>query len=116
MVAFLAGGFLPAHVRGARSGDKLVHVCDWYATFCALAGAPAADDAVFKGVSRPIDGVDVWPLLVAGNATQPRALTVLTEVSALEVLGDKFWKLITLAGQSNTYARDATQTNGTARH
>ena len=30
--AFLAGGRLPARLRGARTGAKFVHVADWYAT------------------------------------------------------------------------------------
>ena len=30
VTAFLAGGFLPAALRGTSSGDKLVHVADWY--------------------------------------------------------------------------------------
>ena len=35
--AFLSGGFLPAASRGTRL-DALMHIADWYATFCALAG------------------------------------------------------------------------------
>jgi hypothetical protein len=27
--AFLTGGFVPAHVRGTATGDKLVHISDW---------------------------------------------------------------------------------------
>ena len=28
--AFLTGGFLPVHLRGTATGDKLVHISDWY--------------------------------------------------------------------------------------
>lgn len=34
--AFLAGGFLPPSVRGTATGAKLVHVSDWYPTFCKV--------------------------------------------------------------------------------
>ena len=69
--AFLAGGFLPDALRGQSTGAKLVHVADWYPTFCALAGTDPTDDAVFDGIIRPIDGVDVWPML---TGARPRAL------------------------------------------
>lgn len=40
---FVSGGIIPAHLRGTKN-DKLSHIADWYATFCALAGMDAADD------------------------------------------------------------------------
>eukprot|EP00656_Telonema_subtile_P000083 TRINITY_DN10035_c0_g1_i2.p1 TRINITY_DN10035_c0_g1~~TRINITY_DN10035_c0_g1_i2.p1 ORF type:complete len:538 (-),score=120.73 TRINITY_DN10035_c0_g1_i2:189-1802(-) len=102
--AFLSGGFLPAGVRGTASGAKLVHVADWYPTFCGLAGVDSEDRAVFGGQVKGIDGVDVWPMLTGFNHTQPRALTPTTEVSVIDT-GDaqSWWKLITLAGQSTYY-------------
>ena len=46
-------------------------------------------------------GVDVWPLLTGANATQPRPLTPVTEVSIVDTSDrTRWWKLITLAGQS----------------
>ena len=49
-------------------------------------------------------GVDVWDLLTGANHTQPRTITPTTEASLIETLGPhKWWKLITLAGQSNYY-------------
>jgi len=130
VTAFLAGGALPSHIRGTASGEKLVYVADWYATFCNLAGASAADDVEIGGKIRSIDSVDVWPLLVGTNGTQPRPLTVITEVSAIEVVeaarsvatasearGTRaaapahLWKLITLAGESNYYSEDGNQTD-----
>ena len=98
-----------------------VHIADWYATYCALAGAPIADDPIIAGAPRPIDGVDVWPLLTGSNLSQPRPLTVITEVSAIEVSADpdgldagrpRLWKLLTLAGQSNYYEEDGKQKPG----
>ena len=101
VTAFLAGGFLPPSLRGAAT-HKLVHIADWYPTFCNLGGADPADAPVIGGAPRPIDGVDVWPLLTAAVSEQPRPLTVITEVSAIEVDGGAR-KLVQLAGQSNRY-------------
>ena len=118
-VAFLAGGVLPNSLRGARS-DALVHISDWYPTFATLAGATPSDDANMSGAVHPIDGVDVWPLLTGRNTTQPRPITVVTEVSAIEVVrrsdgAVEMWKLVTLAGQSNYYDRTGRQLNATDR-
>ena len=112
VTAFLAGGFLPPSVRGAAT-HKLVHIADWYPTFCNLGGADPADAPVIAGAPRPIDGVDVWPLLT-GASEQPRPLTVITEVSAIEVEagGGAYWKLVQLAGQSNRYTPEGDQLNG----
>jgi len=111
--AFVSGGFVPSQLRGTSSGDKLVHVTDWYPTFCALAGVDARNDAYIGGAWRHIDGVDVWPLLTGSNATQPRTVTPTTEASIIETHGSKqWWKLVTLAGQSNYYNPNATQYAG----
>jgi arylsulfatase A-like enzyme len=124
-LAFLAGGSLPHSMRGTRS-SALVHVSDWYPTLCLLAGASPINDANISGRVRPIDGVDVWPLLTGLNNTHPRPVTVITEASAVEVEGGRgtrvdaagraapaLWKLVTLAGQSNYYDEAGQQINGT---
>jgi hypothetical protein len=55
-------------------------------------------------------GVDVWPLLTGANATQPRPLTPVTEVSIVDTSDHtRWWKLITLAGQSGYYTTNSTQ-------
>jgi len=54
---------------GARAGSTwngLVHISDWYATFCHLAGIEADD-----GMEVPIDGINIWPSLSTGT-TSPR--------------------------------------------
>lgn len=61
----------------------------------------------------------VWPLLTGATTVQPRPLTVITEVSAIEAepaagaSPAKLWKLITLAGQSNRYTPSGRQIGGT---
>ena len=106
--AFLTGGFLPAELRGKSSGSKLVHISDWYPTFCNLAGVDPHDRATLMGEKHDIDGVDIWPLLTGLNTTQPRALTPTSEVGLIEASAEHFWKIITLAGQSNYYYANQT--------
>lgn len=111
--AFVSGGFVPSKLRGTNSGDKLVHVADWYATFCGLAGVDPRNDVYIEGAYRHIDGVDVWPLLTGSNTTHPRKATPTSEAGIIETSGTKkWWKLVTLAGQSNYYTPNATQYKG----
>ncbi len=68
--ALVNGGLLPAAARGTvRTG--LVHMCDFYATFLALAGVDPSD-----GDWAPVDGMDVWPYISGANATSPRTRIV----------------------------------------
>jgi len=41
--AFLSGGFIPARHRGS-SFHGVIHIADWYATLCSLAGVSHVDD------------------------------------------------------------------------
>lgn len=63
--AFLNGGYLPDNLRG-KNTSSLIHVTDWYATFCALAGVDPKDPQT--GVPD-IDSINVWPAIL--NETQP---------------------------------------------
>ena len=91
---FVAGGFVPAALRGTANAARF-HVVDWHPTFCKLAGLSAAqctDDPpvppapvdpsidpakqdIYGNSSWPaLDGVDIWPTILAGEAvaaTQP---------------------------------------------
>jgi hypothetical protein len=116
--AFITGGVVPAALRGTSSGPKLIAIADWYTTFCVLAGADPTDDAFFSdnkggGGVHGVDSVDVWPMLVGTNLTQPRSTTPTTEASVVEASSPTtWWKLITLAGQSNYYDENNTRTDG----
>lgn len=114
VAAFVSGGFVPSELRGTRSGDKFVHVSDWYATFCALAGVDPRNDVFLSGRYRHVDGVDVWPLLTGSNATQPRLVTPTSEAGIFETSPERWWKLVTLAGNSNYYTENATQITATS--
>ena len=54
--------------------DGFTHVCDWYATWCALAGVEkddtraAAANANGANPKLPaVDGLDLWPCLLRGT-------------------------------------------------
>lgn len=71
--AFLTGGFLPANLRG-MSLNGFIHIADWYATFCQLAGVDPSDSA--PGIFD-IDSVDLWPLITGQvNYTARRYITL----------------------------------------
>jgi hypothetical protein len=100
--AFLSGGFIPPALRGSSSGDKLIHIADWYATFSILAGADPTNSVIINGSMTHVDSVNVWPLLTGINATQPRPITPTSETGIIETAtdhADPWWKLITLAGR-----------------
>jgi arylsulfatase I/J len=72
----VSGGLLPAARRGATEAG-LIEIADWYATFCGLAGVPAADPRAAAAGLPPVDSIDQWPLLSGANATPPRTEVVL---------------------------------------
>ncbi len=41
-LAFANGGLLPDSMRG-RTTDGFIHIADWYATFCKLAGVDSSE-------------------------------------------------------------------------
>ena len=81
--ALVNGGFLPDSLRGSRN-QALVHICDWYATFIALAGASESEIAEIDSARHvpPIDAVNVWPSLVSGSAS-PRSEVPLSFCNAV---------------------------------
>ena len=86
VAALLAGGALPAAVRGTKL-EGFIHEADWYATFCHLAGVPPHDAraAAAEPPLPPIDSLSVWQLISGANATSPRVewpLTPLGEMTA----------------------------------
>lgn len=84
VAAFASGGFLPEAMRGT-SVSGMIHVADWYATFCALAGVEDVTDrsAAAAGLP-PLDSVDVSGLLLGTNATSPRTEVVLSAFNPAE--------------------------------
>lgn len=60
------------------------------------------------GAARPIDGVDVWPLLTKQTTTQPRRFMPTTESSIIDTASTEGFKLINLIGASRYYQTDQT--------
>jgi len=102
--AFASGGFLPDNARGTKVTGN-IHIADWYATFCSLAGVDHTDKAA--GVPDT-DSVDIWHLLTGFNTTSPRhelplAVDMHTEGPALHlssVLIQGDFKLVTVPWDS----------------
>jgi arylsulfatase A-like enzyme len=58
VATFVAGGLLPASMAG-RTHDGLIHIADWLATFCAIAGIdPHAGE---PEPVAPLDSLNAWP-------------------------------------------------------
>ena len=75
--AFASGGFLPESMRG-QTTEGYIHIADWYATFCALAGVDPTDKQAEKANLPPIDSLNMWPLISGQNSTSPRTDIPLT--------------------------------------
>lgn len=75
VAAWVSGGVLPAAVRGTAQ-PGIVHVADWAATLCGLAGGGSAacsqDSRAAAAGLPPPDSLDVWPLISGTNKTSPR--------------------------------------------
>ena len=69
--AFVSGGYLPEQMRGKKT-EGYIHIADWYATFCALAGVDPTDSRAAKANLPPIDSLNMWPLISGQNSTSPR--------------------------------------------
>ena len=69
--AFTSGGYLPEDMKGKKT-EGYIHIADWYATFCALAGVDPTDTQAAKASLPPIDSMNMWPLISGQNSTSPR--------------------------------------------
>ena len=78
VAAFASGGIIPSAARGTSS-HEIIHICDMWATFSALAGVDMVDRKMkqFGGVP-PIDSVDVSPVFTSVNGSSPRAMVVIS--------------------------------------
>lgn len=90
VASFVSGGFVPQARRGTREKGYL-HVADWYATLCAVAGVDPEDTLAAKAGLPPIDSINMWPLLSGAVTESPRTETHL-DLRAL-ISGD--YKVVT---------------------
>ena len=68
---FVSGGYLPEKMRGQKT-DGYIHIADWYATFCHLAGVDPTDEKAAEAELPPIDSLNMWPMISGQNTTSPR--------------------------------------------
>ena len=68
---FVSGGYLPEKMRGQKT-DGYIHIADWYATFCNLAGVDPTDERAAEAKLPPIDSLNMWPMISGENTTSPR--------------------------------------------
>jgi arylsulfatase A-like enzyme len=99
VTAFVTGGFIPTELRGTSNHAPL-HVADWYPTILNLVGVSPTDTVSMGGAERPIDGIDVYPLLLSGSSQSPREYLPTTEYS---LIWKGQYKLLTNAGGSGWY-------------
>ena len=94
--SFAAGGFLPSAVRGTVL-HGVMHIADWYATYCTLADIDPTDTVGERAGLPPIDSQNMWPMLSGANLTSPRAELFMNAANAKGggclIQGD--WKLLT---------------------
>lgn len=127
VMGFVTGGFLPTALRG-KVFPRVIGVQDWsvsfvsdvrsalsiiehscrYPTLCSFAGVDATDNVTFLGSVRPIDGVDVWPAMLAmANQTETELMAPTTYLheylptTTTSLIWQERWKLITSAGPTS---------------
>ena len=72
--AIVTGGVLPSKMSG-KMLNGMIHICDWYATFCHLAGGLDPNDDNPDSPS-PIDSINMWPYLSGQVEESPRNIIV----------------------------------------
>eukprot|EP00756_Hemistasia_phaeocysticola_P004781 Hpha_TRINITY_DN13003_c0_g1::TRINITY_DN13003_c0_g1_i1::g.69194::m.69194 len=114
--AFMSGGFLPQAVRGTKN-DGMIHIADWYGTFCKLAGVDPTDTWAAESGLPPVDSVDVWPLVSGQNLTSPRT-SILVNAKLLVTTRWKYatGTMIEAAWGGPQYPNASTQTDPIDRH
>lgn len=116
--AFVSGGLIPEALRGTES-HVVMHIADWYSTFCGLAGVSHRDDPpteplpvdpsnprldIWGADSWPsVDGVNVWPMLTTAGYGGPKNYTAAhaTLWLAAEVIVAGAYKLVVSQQDAN---------------
>ena len=68
----------------------MIHIADWYTTFCGLNGLNCSDNKAINAGLPNIDGYNMWDLISGINNTSPRTQIVINE----NVLIENEYKLI----------------------
>lgn len=90
--AFISGGALPKKKRG-KSVNGVMHITDWYATLCAMAGADIEDAQGARITGVKVDAVDAKPMLY-GKVDDVRDELQLSDSALLKKADGKWYKLL----------------------
>lgn len=70
--AFVSGGYVPEMQRGKKL-DGIIHIADWYGTFCEIAGVDPTDTWAASSGLPPIDSTQgLWNYLSGQTNESPR--------------------------------------------
>eukprot|EP01084_Bolivina_argentea_P311263 538768_1 len=71
-VTFVSGGWdgIPNHRRGVVE-HGMVHIADWYTTFCELFGVDSFDYKAHSHGLPEVDGLNIWPLIIGEEDESP---------------------------------------------
>ena len=72
------GGWLPEERRGKKE-NGLMHIADWYTTFCSMLDIDEEDHVAIEAGLPAVDGVDLWPLISGQVSHSPRSEIVISE-------------------------------------
>ena len=50
----------------------MIHIADWYTTFCRMLGIAIEDERASAAGLPAVDGLDMWPMISGSNLTSPR--------------------------------------------
>lgn len=70
--AFVAGGYLPSIMQG-KTVSTYMHIADWYATFCDIAGLDPTDHEAAAANLPPIDSISQWAVLNGSTTVGSRS-------------------------------------------
>ena len=76
----------PGHIKAGSTVEGMIHAVDWYPTLIALAGGQT-------GKAKPLDGMDIWPAVSAGEPS-PRTEVVYNVEPFRAGIRQGDWKLI----------------------
>lgn len=68
---FVSGGMIPDMVR-KKPIKGMIHIADWYATFCFLAGIDPYDENAAENKLPPVDSINLWPYIAGTVVESPR--------------------------------------------
>ena len=81
--AFVTGGYLPKD-RVGKVENGMMHISDWYTTFCEMTGVDRYDSNAAKHNLPPVEGYNIWPLIAGINETSPRTQLPVDETTLID--------------------------------